>query len=187
MPLLETIGSSSALSFGLGSIRSTTAGSFYLIETQNLGSQASFVEFNSIPQTYKHLQVRATIFSTSWSSGATLRFNGDTSATNYRFSYAYGDGTGSGGGAGEADNAYAPYFQGGNTSEPGMMILDIPDYKRSYWKTFRCLDATLKSDGSGYIEWLGGRWENTSSISSIRFNAAGAFSPYTRFSLYGVK
>lgn len=186
MPLLETIGSSSALSFGLGSIRSSGGGSFYLIETQSLGSQSSFVEFNSIPQTYKHLQVRATIFSTSWSSGATLRFNGDTNATNYRFSYAYGDGSG-GGAAGEMDNAYTPWFQGGSTSEPGMLILDIPDYKRSYWKTFRSLDATIKSDGTGFITWAGGRWENTSSISSIRFTASGAFSQYSRFSLYGVK
>ncbi len=60
--------------------------SYESIATVNVGSSgSSFVEFTSIPSTYKHLQIRANSRYTGYqNSGAAvyLQFNGDT-GSNY--------------------------------------------------------------------------------------------------------
>ena len=71
--------------FGAGA----AAGAYELIETQVLGSDVYSITFSSVPQTYKHLQIRLTARCTA--SGSTgdwlsIRFNGDSSG-NYGGSY----------------------------------------------------------------------------------------------------
>ena len=72
------------------------------VATTTLGSTTGTITFSSIPQTYKHLQLR-TFTNTSRSSGASgsasLQFNGDTVGTNYWTHYMYAFGASVSGGS----------------------------------------------------------------------------------------
>jgi hypothetical protein len=163
---------------------------FYSIATQSAGSGgASYIEFTNIPQTYKHLQIRAVVFQGVRTNVSTMYFNGDTTASNYRYQVGYGDGGGSNGATATYDASYSPWAGGGTTSQPAAMILDIYDYTNTNkWKIYGCFDGTVTGDGDGSLALSGGRWESTSAITSIKFTPyATTYSQYTQFCLYGVK
>jgi hypothetical protein len=99
-------------------------GAFDALSTVTVPSGgAASITFAGIPNTYKHLQIRGMIGSTS--SFGTLRFNGDTTTTNYRSHYLGGDGASPFAGT-FANNAYYPV-----TAVTGAYsgILDVLDYQ----------------------------------------------------------
>jgi hypothetical protein len=167
--------------------------SFTSIATVNLSSSGS-VSFSSIPQTYTHLQIRATWRSdySSATDGFIMRFNGD-SAANYATHYLQGDGASATAGAATGGNAFR-YTQapgaGATSGVFGSAIIDILDYTNTNkYKTVRSL-AGFDNNGSGQIALDSGLYiTNTNAITSLNFypNNSNNFVQYTSVALYGIK
>jgi len=178
------IGAITAGLFGTGMAVSTT--SYDSISTVTVGAGGvSSITFSSIPSTYKHLQIRALHVTAAAGSSATLRFNGDTTTSNYRQHTLYGTGAAAGVNT-IANQLYSPYDSGGAaTTSPGAMVLDILDYAdTNKYKTARYLSG-YDANGSGIIQFVSGLWTSTSAISSITFTLS--FNQYSSFALYGIK
>jgi hypothetical protein len=149
------------------------------------------ITFAGIPNTYKHLQIRALGRDTIESAGdLRWQYNGDT-ATNYSFHELYGHGStassfGYGGtGYGNLSN-WASFLS--QTNQFSVAVLDILDYAdTTKFKTGRAIGGR-DNNGSGTIELASMSWRNTAAISSIYFYlTAGNFAQYSQFTLYGVK
>jgi hypothetical protein len=173
------------------------------IETVTVGSGgASSISFTSIPGTYKHLQVRA-MMKTSSANGVydKTRFNSDT-GTNY---------TGHSMEAGGANNlvnsvsnvgldhlrimAATNYgvFGTGTTGYPLVAILDILDYTNTNkYKVVKSIVGSDSNNGNGGVALMSGLWLNTNAITSITILAfavgsASNFGQGSSFALYGIK
>lgn len=195
----------SSITQGFPKSRSLLAGNYaygggatWLIERINVGSAgASSVTFSSIPQTFKHLQLRlftrtsatgseswqSMVFASSYNSGATgytdhILYGTGTSAiaTNELLANRINFGTTAGNGA--------------NTSVFGSGIIDILDYANTNkYKTVRLFDG-YDNNGSGLIALRSGLWQSSTAISTITFapeNFGGVtYKQYSSFALYGV-
>ena len=164
---------------------SKIVGDFESIATVTVGSGgATSISFTSIPSTYKHLQLRAFIDSNSSDGYMSLRFNGDTTSSNYRYHYLQGNGSSASAGTG-ANNAYFPSTAG---PDGGGAIMDILDYQNTNkYKTIRILNG-WDSNGSGIISFTSNLWMSTNAINEITLTNTG-MNPqqYSHFALYGVK
>ena len=171
-------------------------GDFEHIETQTVGAGgAASVTFSSIPGTYKHLQVRWTARSNR--SGQPLdsmlvRFNGDTTATNYSFHQLYGSGASatSNGGASQAIQQWEVMPGATATASIfGVGVYDVLDYTSTSKNTTIRELAGNDQNGSGYVSLGSGAWYNTNAITSVTLlpqNGTG-FVQHSTFALYGVK
>jgi hypothetical protein len=151
-------------------------------------SSASYIEFTSIPQTYKHLQIRFFAgFNTQpgFASGKSY-LNGDTTNTNYKSHQLYGDG------ATVAAAAYSvPYLpiSTGPDNYPCSYVIDLLDYtSTSKYKTIRALGG-WDANGSGQIILGSAIWLNTAAVTSYRIQCDGGYDwkRYTSAALYGIK
>jgi len=168
-------------------------GVFESIATIN-ASGTSSITFSSIPQTYKHLQLRN--IGRDNRAGATftvlyMYFNGDT-ATNYFFHEVRADGSTV---TAQASGATEFIFFGSNTASSatsnvfGTSIVNIADYTTTNKKkTVRSLYG-WDNNGSGRIGINSGLWNSESAISSITIFPSGTptFTSNSIFSLYGIK
>jgi hypothetical protein len=134
------------------------------------------ITFAGIPTGYKHLQIRM-----SNTVGATIRFNGDTTGSNYRYHVLLGNGSSAASGT-DPNNAYSPADgTNGTTAE----ILDILDYSNtSKNKTLRSLGG-FDANGSGVVWLTSNLWMSTAAINSIVITAT--IPQNARFTLYGVR
>jgi hypothetical protein len=168
-------------------------GSYESIATVTVGAGSSgTLTFSSIPQTYKHLQVRGIARCTFAANEAGVWFQFNGASTNYRSHWLYGNGTvaGSGeSGAGQiamqglsvpAANAAANTF--------GPVVIDILDYADTNKnKTLRALGG-YDRNGGGYINLQSGVWLSTSAVTSITLTSGTTnMIAGTTFSLYGIK
>jgi hypothetical protein len=151
---------------------------------------ASYIEFTSIPNTYKHLQVRQITYGTQ-SDNCAGQFNSDT-GNNYARHFLYGDGSGAYAGDGIGINyVNFGYVAGANSygaNRFSAAVTDILDYSSTTkYKTTRCLSGQ-DNNGSGLMVLYSGLWMNTAAISNIKlFPGSGSFSQNTQFALYGIK
>ena len=169
-------------------------GVFESIATTTVGvGGTAYVEFSSIPATYKHLQVRW-IFRSNRATFADflkLTLNGDT-ATNYSWHYVRGDGSS----ASASASASADYFinrVGAGSSQAanvfGAGITDILDYAdTNKYKTSRTIGG-FDDNSTGEISLQSGNWRSTSAVSSLRLTVGSGtlLSQYSSFALYGIK
>lgn len=171
--------------------------SFQSIATVTVGNGgASNVEFTSIPGTYTHLQIRASVQSNRASFGNDYNIgtiNSDT-GSNYARHHLGGDGSTAFAGA----TANGTNFSGGvcgtsTGSTFGISIIDIYDYANTNkYKTIRTLSGNdLNGTVGGYggeIYLLSGLWMNTNAITSIKFvpNSGTLYTQHTIFALYGI-
>jgi len=150
------------------------------------------VNFTSIPQTYRHLQVRLIAVSSAINSGR-LTFNNDSTNANYTSHELYGNGA-----AAYSDNytgtltgilmpGYAG--MGGSTIIPSVSVIDILDYANTNKnKVVRGLSGLDLNGGNGYIELGSGVWFSTTAITSLKITiAGGTIGANSHFALYGVK
>ena len=178
------IGNIAAGLFGVGVTPSTS--SYESIATVSVGSGgASTVSFTSIPSTYKHLQVRATV--ATWATGGNsdfMRINSD-SGSNYTWHYLGGNGSSAFAGAATSQTGVPSYI---GTPTPSPRIYDILDYANtSKYKTVRSLIGG-DSNGAGSIYLQSSLWLNTAAINSLTFNIDNNNIPeYSHFALYGIK
>jgi hypothetical protein len=171
------------------------AGAYELISTST-ASGATSITFSSIPQTYKHLQLRFVAKSDTTSTGYCLpafRFNADSGA-NYAIHEFFGDGTNIQAQALLSRNAgqFAQLIDSYNsTNQFGSSILDIFDYTSTTKnKTTRALGGYGPGNGDERISLFSTAWFNTAAITSITLLFAtygGNFVSGSRVSLYGIK
>lgn len=172
----------------------TQPGSFDYIDSVTVGAGgATSINFTSIPQTYKHLQIRGIVKSTtSGSSFSSVGFNvnSDTSSS-YTRHIIYGNGSSAiayGAGAGTT------WYIGGNdfptagyTNIFGAHIVDIFNYANTNMnKTVKALTG-CDVNGAGEILFSTTAFLKTTAISSIQLTpASGNFAQYTQYALYGI-
>ena len=178
------------------SVTPTASTEYESIATVTLTGTQSTISFNSIPSTYKHLQLRYMARSTRptfSADNALMQINGAT--TNYARHNLAGDGS----------TAYA-----GNTSSTthlwlgqlsstvtdnifGVGIVDILDYTNTNkFKTIRSLGAVdlngVQNTIGGSINLWSGLYQDTAVISSIRLSCQSTdYASGTTFALYGIK
>ena len=170
-------------------------GVFESIATTVITADTASVTFSSIPQTYKHLQLRmfAKTDRGDVDDVTLMRFNGDTAA-NYSWHWLRGNGTAPAGSAAGASQSYIylNYACSGNSSASnvfGACVLDILDYAdTNKYKTTRSLHG-FDVNGEGWIYLASGNWRSTSAITSIVLDQQYGtnWKQYSHFALYGIK
>jgi hypothetical protein len=172
-------------------------GSYDAIGTATGTGSNNSVTFSSIPSTYKHLQLRATVRCTGGAGTSLLwwRANGLTSTSNYTSHGLGGDGS-----SAYAYNLGSSYGMGliGSTAHSGStanayatIVLDILDYANTNkYKTTRALRGE-DYNGSGDMRLSSGLFISTSAISSFSVgffdNAGSYFTSLSTIDLYGIK
>jgi len=169
------------------------SGSIIPLQAFTLSSVQSSIEFNNIPQTYKHLQIRfvGRVSNADTADNVFIRFNGD-SGSNYSWHYLEGDGTttASSGGVNQnrilcgrvaAANATANIFGAG--------IIDILDYNNTNKSTTTRSFTGIDRNGSGNNRIDSGNWRNNNAITSIQLinGSSTNFVVDSSFVLYGVE
>lgn len=170
---------------------------FYSIASSN-GSGAISFDFNSIPSTYTHLQLRMTARNTNGGGdwrGVSLRFNGD-SGSNYTWFGVDGNGSGSVGGSGGSTYTQGPCgvaLIANSFNSSGSTVLNIYNYKATNQsKTYHYMSAYDRNGSSGGFangatEYYGAIWNSTSAITSITiFTSTDTFNTDSYFGLYGI-
>ena len=171
----------------------SAVGSVEAISAVTLSAAQANVEFNNIPSTYTHLQIRAIMRDNRSSNPDSLniQFNSDTAA-NYSYHYLSGDGSApDAAGAASTNYMFFGRFPGADQTANifGVMIVDILDYANTNkYKTARCLGG-YDLNGSGLLRFDSGNWRSLSAIDTIKiYPASGTlFTQYSSFALYGVK
>jgi hypothetical protein len=155
----------------------------------------SAITFNSILQSFTHLQIRVNGRTTGTnSSGNTgnyfnIVFNGVT-GTSYSYQAVYGDGvTAQSAGLNNQPAMYGQRLANGNTSSStfGGVIIDVLDYSNtSKTKTIRNVGG-FDNNGGGAIFLASGGFYSTNAITSVTFSSeSGNFAQNTRIDLYGI-
>lgn len=153
----------------------------------------SGVTFSSIPQGYKHLQIRALVRTSrndATTDVLTFTFNGD-GANNYATHGLVGNGS-SASAYGYIPYATPIYLDGIPSSTAaantfGVAVIDILDYTNTNkYKTVRGLGGA-DYNGSGQIRLVSGVWLSTTAVTSITFGSVGSYLTNSSFALYGIK
>lgn len=153
--------------------------SYESIATATPSGVSSF-SFTSIPSTYKHLQIRGIVF-TSTAANPQYTFNG--AASGYKGHHLWGNGSAA------YSNDYFAYNYNPSTSYPSAFVMDILDYANtSKNKTVRTLAGSDTNGGTSEVALWSGLWIDTSAINQITFSGNGAnYSAGSHFALYGIK
>jgi len=194
MPLI-TLQSAKGYGWGAASAGPTTA--FESIATANGTGSSGVITFNSIPNTYKHLQLRMISKGTlpyGFPAGIRYDFNGDSTSSNYYGHNIRADGTTVSASHGSGNTSYS-WTTGGSvgTNVYAVGIMDILDYSStSKLKTGRTIvGADYNNVATGMIIHASFLWQNTAAINSITLTAdstyTGNFTTASSFALYGIR
>jgi hypothetical protein len=188
-PILDSIGSVKSLGWGSFSVSSD----FESISTVTLSSNTPTITISSIPQTYKHLQLRV-LARTTRSAGPDilgLYMNGSTAA-DYADHLVYGDG------ASPLTDFNINYQQiniqrlatsNSGTSIFSGLVIDILDYAdTNKFKTVRYFGG-FDANGSGRVGLGSGLWRSNNAITSLNMFSLYSenYVPNSHFALYGIK
>lgn len=176
----------------------SAVGSMEAISAVTLSAAQASVEFNNIPGTYSHLQIRGIARSSRANSSGDyilINLNSDTGA-NYSTHTLYGTGaSAAAGGSGSTSTIELSRVATSSHTASifGATIIDILDYANtSKNKTVRCLGGyNTANNGSepGYLSLTSGARFNTAAITSIQLkpNVGPNFEANSSFTLYGIK
>jgi len=170
-------------------------GSYESIASTTVGSGgAASITFNSIPQTYTHLQIRGIgKWTTTGNDQSTIQFtlNSDN-GSNYSYHAIRGNGT-SGIAIGQASyTRYLSYIGAPSSFSSyanmfGATVFDLLDYTNTNKnKTMRSLVGFNTNGGSDSIGISSGLWMNTAAVTSITVALDGNLAQYSEFALYGI-
>ena len=170
--------------------------SFESIATLNGTGSSTYVTFNSIPSTYKHLQLRITSRNgrATTDDSMLVYFNSVTTGSQYTYHAIYGDGTSvaSYAGTSASTGTFLGYMASANAAASiyGVTVIDILDYANTNkYKTAKSLSG-IDRNGSGIVSYGSGVWMNTAAISSISLgsnNSGANWTTDSQFALYGIK
>lgn len=175
-------GNNTILSGAYESIASTTVGS---------GGTAN-VTFSSIPQTYKHLEVRCFIRDAGTEGTFNIQFNGDSNTANYYRHFLYGDGSAASAGSNSTTRTYtvnALPYNASLANSFGANIITILDYTdTNKYKTIRTLGGWDTNGGGGVI-LNSNLWKNTAAVNQVlvKIDLTNNIAQYSTIALYGVK
>lgn len=172
---------------------------FELISTAYGTGSSGVMAFSSIPQTYKHLQLRFSArsdanFGTAPST-MYLYFNADVGYNKYAY-HEY-NAQGNGGSLNINNTSQADWIQlatslfgsGSTSGRYAYGVIDIPDYTYSgKSKTAICLSSAADAS-TGYVAQHSGTYHaSTTPLTTVTLQAtSGNFDTSSRFSLYGIK
>jgi hypothetical protein len=167
--------------------------SFESIATQTVGAGgATSLTFNSIPNTYTHLQLRCLSRRDSGVSHVViLQFNGDT-ASNYWWHLLEGDGTSATyntvSAATNRIQTFWPNPSSNLSNQFGAGVIDIHNYSSTTTnKTVKCLGGGTVVT-AGKVNLTSGLWNSTSAINSITVSfLSDTVVENSKFALYGIK
>lgn len=185
----------SSVAQGLPKYRSMLAGNssyflgdFYSIATASIPSATSTVTFDSIPQTYTHLQLRITSVITA-GGNVGMRFN-NNSSSSYQSHQVQGDGSSVVPNSTGTETALSRLGLAVSTTQPFVAVIDILDYTNTNkYKTVRSFNGQDANTAStDYRVGLGsGLWMNTAAISRIDLATGMTYGTNSTIALYGIK
>jgi hypothetical protein len=184
-----------ALVAGITGSGGASLSSYESIATTTGNSSNQTITFNSIPSTFKHLQIRMLSRSTDTGTGTasfTIRCNNDT-ATNYASHWLFGNGSAtSAGGVSSASSITAGDIiaNGATASCYSATIIDILDYgSTSKYKTIRVFNGSQdNTTGVSFrVRLHSGLWMSTSTITRLDFILSQVWDSNSTFALYGIK
>lgn len=153
-------------------------------------SGTNTVTWNSIPATYKSLQIEAMGRTDTGSTVDNVKIwlNNDTTATNYFYERLEASDTTVS--AADAEDG-PPYFQLAGASAvantAGTGFAYILDYAgTTFFKYIDARSVSRRSATTGHLDRVAGEWESTVAISRIDLIGVGNFISGSRFRLYGV-
>jgi hypothetical protein len=188
MPIRSSFGSLAAL--GPGTFH---RGDMEHIATVTVGAGgAASMEFTSIPQTFKHLQVREVVRSSQALAVSTteIQFNADT-GSNYARHVLYGDGAAAAA-AGQASQTkgWVGTYPGSSIAASifGAGIIDVLDYANtSKNTTARALSGVDVNGATGYLQVCSTAWLSTAAVTSIKLIAGTGYAQHSTAALYGIR
>jgi trimeric autotransporter adhesin len=154
------------------------------------------ITFSSIPQTYKHLQIRTLYRGTSANGSIAenilIQFNGDTTA-NYAGHYVIGTNAASSAAGGSGSTQITVYRAGVDADSTagtyGTAVIDLMEYastsKIKTLKYFAGCNTSVAKTAYG-VSIGSGLWNSTAAITSITVKGSANFSSST-VALYGIK
>jgi hypothetical protein len=171
------------------------AGTFLIQRVAGTGSSGT-ITFSSIPQTYKHLQIRVFAISTNTTpqsgQNVTIRFNGD-SGSNYARHSLEGDGNGTflAGTASTTGIFMRALMVTSGTNIGGAGICDIHDYtstsKNTTVRAFAGGNRNTTDNVNAFVGLFSGLYISTDAITSISLvSGSGNFTTSSQFALYGM-
>lgn len=182
----------------LGILASAGAGdsvpAYEQIATTLVSSASSTITFSSIPQTYKHLQIRLTAQNDSAAFSALVGFylNGSQASSTYTCHRMVGQGGSITPVSNEpTNNVLMGAIYAGNFGGPwfSSVVIDILDYASTSKNTTTRFLMNGISGTNPHITYGSGLWLNTAAVTSISLASlsGGAYASGSRFSLYGIK
>lgn len=174
----------------IGSFASVPSGAYELLATANGTGSSGVITISSIPQDYKHLQIRYTAKNSSASSQMNIRMNSITSGVYMRHTLR-GNGTAASSTASGTSQTSIQLVEAianstvANAVNAG--VIDILDYTSTTKnKTIRVFCGM--ADNLNRLQLSSGFYNQTTAVTSISFIASsGNFASISRFSLYGIK
>ena len=160
------------------------------------GGGAPSIEFTDIPNTYRSLQLRASLRASDTGSGPStlIRMNGVESASYTTSEFVLADnGTRYTFSNGSASRAWAPAVIGNNDATAGFFnffILELPDYTSTAKnKTYISYGGGRINASVGYTNLNSGMLLSTAPVTSLLIfpDSGGTYAQYSAVSLYGVR
>ena len=164
------------------------SGSYDSIATVTVGAGGTTaVNFSSIPQTYRHLQIRA--IHQEPADTVALQFNSTGSSNIYTVHHFYGDGGVVSGYSASPNMIYFGTNYGASGSYFGASIVDILDYTDTNKNTTVRSVTGVENNSIYYrVGMYSGEYYSTSAITSIQIlgRSGGTIAQYSQFALYGI-
>jgi hypothetical protein len=169
-------------------------GTFELIATAFGTGSSGVIEFASIPQEYKHLQIRYTAKNSSSATQMNITMNGITSGVYIRHSVLGNGNTSSPQALATASSTSQTAIQlvesmanSTTANAVNVGIIDILDYSSTAKNTtMRAMYGMTDNLTRAYLS--SGLYNQTTAVSSLTFTAsANNFDSISRFSLYGIR
>jgi hypothetical protein len=197
MPLLTT---QSAKGYGFGSLVASAAitESYESIQSVTVASGQTYIDFTSIPSTYKHLQIRCTMRRSqaqTFAGSLGVQFNSDTGNNYYTNHRINGRGDGLVYPSGGTVTSYGQIgYIAGNSQRSSLFtpsVVDILEYTSTN-KTKVCRGITgsmaQSTNTDNDVAIISSMWNSTAAINNIRLFPVGSdFVTHTVISLYGIK
>ena len=173
----------SALQAGIG-----TGDGLILIEEIVVGAGgAASVDFQNIPQGYKHLEIFAQAQSEGGAAaGLRMNFNNDT-GSNYYWQQLLSTGTGVATQEGEATTSFITVLPATGEAQMVSVKISIPYYARSAKRKVALSESFTYRDSDGRLEQVGMLWTDDEPITRITLTLAGTdIKEDSIFSLYAL-
>lgn len=179
MPILGLIASSTRQGLSTNSYES--------IATPTISGSSNFVEFTSIPQTYKHLQIRFSVLTNTTNADILLYVNNVTSAGSYTYHELRSNGS-TVTASGNANMSH--YYVATNATSatyPCVGVVDIFDYADTNKITTTRTISGKDENGGGTVQILTGMNKVTTAITSMKFDCTSTIDTKSKIALYGIK